>query len=168
MPAGDGTAKETTWTIASTFAAQNPSRVYNVYFYDSVAGGGVNYNHAIVSPVGKTGTGLSIDLKVGDFLPLKLTGANGLIGTRAGQTVGHYIKLISLAPDASQFKLYDTSLARAIAKCGTVCDSLPAGGTGEDKLEKYIADNLLPVGGSRLRSRRGRRRRRGHVRPAGT
>ena len=73
-----------------------------------------------------------------------MTGANGLIGARAGQTVGHYVKLISLAPDASQFKLYDTSLARAIAKCGTPCNGLPAGGAGEDRLEKYIADNLLP------------------------
>src|SRR3954463_5185398 len=146
VPAGDPAAapKETTWTINSTFAAQNPNRVYNVYFYDSVTGGGVKYDHAIVSPAGKTGASPSIDLKVGDFLPLKLTGANGLIGTRAGQTVGHYIKLISLAPDASDFKLYDTSLARAIAKCGTVCNGLPAGGAGEDRLEKYIADNLLP------------------------
>ena len=42
-PAGDpaATPKETTWTINSTFAAQNPNRTYNVYFYDSVAGGGV-------------------------------------------------------------------------------------------------------------------------------
>ena len=146
VPAGDPAAppKETTWTINSTFAAQNPNRTYNVYFYDSVIGGGAKYDHAIVSPVGKTGAAPSIDLKVGDFLPLKLTGANGLIGARAGQTVGHYIKLISLAPDASQFKLYDTSLARAIAKCGTVCNGLPAGGAGEDRLEKYIADNLLP------------------------
>ena len=97
-----------------------------------------------MSPVGKTGTGASVDLAVGDFLPIKLTGANGLIGPRAGQSVGHYVKLISLAPDASQFKLYDTSLSRAIARCGTPCNSLPAGGTGEDRLEKYIADNLLP------------------------
>ena len=146
VPAGDpaATPKETTWTINSTFAAQNPNRVYNVYFYDSVVNGVVAYDHAIVSPVGKTGASPSVDLKVGDFLPLKLTGANGLIGPRAGQTVGHYIKLISLAPDASNFKLYDTSLARAIAKCGTVCNSLPAGGAGEDRLEKYIADNFLP------------------------
>jgi 2',3'-cyclic-nucleotide 2'-phosphodiesterase (5'-nucleotidase family)/predicted AlkP superfamily phosphohydrolase/phosphomutase len=146
VPTGDpaATPKETTWTINSTFAAQNPNRTYNVYFYDSVTGGGVNYDHAIVSPVGKTGAAPSIDLKVGDFLPVKLIGANGLIGTRVGQTVGHYVKLISLAPDASQFKLYDTSLARAIAKCGTPCAGLPAGGSGEDRLEKYIADNLLP------------------------
>ena len=107
-------------------------------------GGGVKYDHAIVSPVGKTGASPSIDLKVGDFMPVKLMGANGLIGIRAGQTVGHYIKLISLSSDATQFKLYDTSLARAIAKCGTPCAGLPAGGAGEDRLEKYIADNLLP------------------------
>ena len=146
VPSGDSAAtpKETTWTINSTFATQNPNRVYNVYFYDSVSDGNVNYDHAIVSPVGKTGAAPSIDLKVGDFLPLKLMGANGLIGARAGQTVGHYVKLISLAADASQFKLYDTSLARAIAKCGSPCAALPAGGAGEDRLEKYIADNLLP------------------------
>src|SRR5215212_2843131 len=146
VPTGDPAAapKETTWTINSTFAAQNPNRTYNVYFYDSVSGGGVNYDHAIVSPVGKTGAETSIDLKVGDFLPVKLMGANGLIGARVGQSVGHYVKLISLAADASQFKLYDTSLARAIAKCGTPCAGLPAGGAGEDRLEKYIADNLLP------------------------
>ena len=121
-----------------------PDRTYNVYFYDSVTGGGVDYDHAIVSPVGKTGASPSVDLKVGDFLPIKLTGANGLIGARAGQTVGHYVKLISLASDLSNFKLYDTSLARAIAKCGAPCNGLPAGGAGEDRLEKYIADNLLP------------------------
>ena len=146
VPAGDpaATPKETTWAIPSTFAAQNPARTYNVYFYDSVVGGGANYDHAIVSPVGKTGAAPSVDLKVGDFLPVKLMGANGLIGARAGQTVGHYIKLITLAPNLSNFKLYDTSLARAIATCGAVCNSLPAGGAGEDKLEKYIADNLLP------------------------
>jgi 2',3'-cyclic-nucleotide 2'-phosphodiesterase (5'-nucleotidase family)/predicted AlkP superfamily phosphohydrolase/phosphomutase len=146
VPTGDpaATPKETTWTINSTFASQNPNRTYNVYFYDSIAGGGVKYDHAVVSPVGKTGASPSVDLKVGDFLPIRLTGANGLIGVRAGQTVGHYVKLISLAPDASEFKLYDTSLARAVAKCGTVCNSLPVGGAGEDRLEKYIADNLLP------------------------
>ena len=102
VPAGDPAAppKETTWTIPTTVRrARTRTATYNVYFYDSVAGGGVNYDHAIVSPVGKTGAAPSIDLKVGDFLPIKLTGANGLIGARAGQTVGHYVKLISLAPD---------------------------------------------------------------------
>ena len=54
VPTGDPAAppQETTWAIPSTFAAQNPARTYNVYFYDSVGGGGANYDHAIVSPVG--------------------------------------------------------------------------------------------------------------------
>ena len=169
VPAGDPAAppKETTWTINSTFAAQNPNRTYNVYFYDSVVGGGVKYDHAIVSPVGKTGAAPSIDLKVGDFLPIKLTGANGLIGARAGQTVGHYIKLISLAPDASQFKLYDTSLARAIAKCGTVVRR-PARRRRRRGQAREVHRRQPPaVGRGRLRARGGRRRRRGHLRPAG-
>ena len=64
---------------------------------------------------------------------------------RANQTAGHYVKLISLAGDGSQYKLYLTSLTRAIARCSTAaCNALPAGGAGEDRLEKYIADNLLP------------------------
>src|SRR4051794_16090004 len=80
VPTGDPAAppKETTWAIPSTFAAQNPSRTYNVYFYDSVIGGGASYNHAIVSPAGKTGAAPSVDLAVGDFLPVRLMGANGL------------------------------------------------------------------------------------------
>jgi len=166
VPAGDpvSPAKQTTWLIPTTIFANdgtgtptrpctdpvppvnctNLNRTYNVYLYDSLVDGNVAYDHAVVSPVGKTGSGASLDLAVGDFLPIRLTGANGLLASRAGQTVGHYVKLISLDPDGNQFKLYDTSLARAIARCGTPCNSLPAGGTGEDKLEKYIADNLPP------------------------
>ena len=49
-----------------------------------------------------------------------LTGADGLINARAGQTAGFYVKLISLAADLSTFKLYFTSVSRAIASCA--CD----------------------------------------------
>jgi len=157
VPTGDPASPpmELTWAIPSTAtssgcsaspptAACNPNRTYNVYFYDSVTDGGVAYDHAIVSPIGKTGASPSIDLSVGDFLPVRLVGADGLLGTRAGQTVGHYVKLISLSPDLSDFKLYDTSLARAAATCRTTaCAALPHL-TGEDPLEAYIANNLLP------------------------
>ena len=135
---------ETTWNVPSSFTAQNPNRTYNVYFYDSVVGGGAAFDHVIVSPVGKSGATPSVDLAVGDFKGIKLTGGNGLIGPRANQTAGHYVKLISITPDGSQFKLYLTSLTRAIARCGAVCNGLPAGAAGEDRLEKYIADNLPP------------------------
>ena len=165
-PTGDPAAppQQTTWQVPSSlFATDGPGtpsrscndplpptgctnvlRTYNLYFYDSVTGGGANYDHVIVSPVGKTAASPSVDLAVGDFEAIRLTGANGLLASRAGQTAGHYVKLISLTPDGSQFKLYLTSLTRAIARCGTPCDGLPAGGAGEDRLEKYIADNLLP------------------------
>ena len=129
VPTGDPAAppKETTWAVPSSFAAQNPNRSYNVYFYDSVVDGGAAFDHVIVSPVGKSGAAPSVDLAVGDFEGIKLMGANGLIGPRANQTAGHYVKLISITPDGSQFKLYLTSLTRAIARCGAVCNrSRPA------------------------------------------
>src|SRR5919109_748265 len=95
------------------------------------------------SGASKDGSQKAVDLAVGDFKDVKLTGAQGLIGARAGQTADFYVKLITLAPDLSSFKLYFTSVARAIATCSTAaCNALPAGGAGEDRLEKYIADNL--------------------------
>src|SRR5262245_56996959 len=104
VPTGDPAAppKETTWAVPSSFAAQNPDRVYNLYFYDSVAGGDAAFDHVIVSPVGKTGASPSVDLAVGDFEGIKLMGANGLIGARAGQTAGHYVKPIPTTPNATQ------------------------------------------------------------------
>ncbi|HZO48843.1 MAG TPA: 5'-nucleotidase C-terminal domain-containing protein [Gaiellaceae bacterium] len=147
VPAGDpaAPAQQTTLTIATTFAAQNPTRTYDVYVYDSNVDGAPAYDHAILvrSAAAKDGSQKAADLAVGDFEEVKLRGADGLIGARAGQTAGFYAKLIALAPDLSSFKLYFTSVERVIAKCSTAaCNALPAGGAGEDRLEKHIADNL--------------------------
>jgi 2',3'-cyclic-nucleotide 2'-phosphodiesterase (5'-nucleotidase family) len=142
VPAGDPAAppKEATWSIPTSFAAQNPNRTYNLYFYDSNVNGTATYDRVVVATNGKNGAADSLDLAVGDFKGIKVT----LIGTRAGQLAGHYIKLISLAPDASNFKLYATSIARAAATCRTAaCNALPHL-VGEDPLEAYIANNLLP------------------------
>jgi 2',3'-cyclic-nucleotide 2'-phosphodiesterase (5'-nucleotidase family)/predicted AlkP superfamily phosphohydrolase/phosphomutase len=147
VPPGDpaATPQQTSLTVATTFAAQNPTRLYDVYLYDSVVDGTAAYDHAILvrSAAAKDGSQKSVDLAVGDFEEIKLTGADGLIGARAGQTAGFYVKLIALSPDLSSFKLYFTSVERVIATCATAaCNALPAGGAGEDRLEKYIADNL--------------------------
>ena len=142
VPTGDpaATPKEATWAIPTSFGAQNPNRTYNLYFYDSNVNGAAAYDHVIVATNGKTDTAGRLDLAVGDFKGIKVT----LIGTRAGQLAGHYIKLISLTPDASNFKLYATSIARAAATCRTAaCSALPHL-TGEDPLEAYIANNLPP------------------------
>jgi 2',3'-cyclic-nucleotide 2'-phosphodiesterase (5'-nucleotidase family) len=142
VPAGDpaAPAQQTTLTVATTFAAQNPTRVYNLYLYDSNINGVAAYNHAILvrSAALKDGNQKAVDLAVGDFKEIKLKGADGLIGARAGQTAGYYVKLISLAGDLSSFKLYFTSVERVIATCGTpACAALPGG-----NLENYLADNF--------------------------
>ncbi|MFL5733439.1 MAG: 5'-nucleotidase C-terminal domain-containing protein [Chloroflexia bacterium] len=147
VPAGDPAAppQETILTVATTFSAQNPTRVYNAYIYDSVVDGTPAYDHMIVvrAAAAKNGSLQSANLAVGDFREIKLMGADGLIGARAGQTAGFYAKLISMSADLSSFKLYFTSVERVIATCSTPeCNALPPGGAGENRLEKYIADNL--------------------------
>jgi 2',3'-cyclic-nucleotide 2'-phosphodiesterase (5'-nucleotidase family) len=146
VPAGDAAApaQQSVLTIATSFAAQNPTRTYDIYVYDSNSNGAVAYDTLILVPsgAGKNGSAAATTLGVGDFHEVKLTGADGLIGARAGQTAGFYTKLISLAPDLSSFKLYFTSVERIIASCATTaCNLLPAGGAGEDRLEKYLAEH---------------------------
>jgi 2',3'-cyclic-nucleotide 2'-phosphodiesterase (5'-nucleotidase family) len=146
VPAGDlaAPAIQTVLTVPTTFAALNPTRTYDAYIYDSIVDGTPAYDHVILvrSGEGKDGSQGKV-LAVGDFEEIKLSGADGLIGARAGQSAGFYVKLMTLAPDLSSFKLYFTSIQRAIARCTTAaCNVLPAGGAGEDRLEKHIADNL--------------------------
>ncbi|MEO5939355.1 MAG: alkaline phosphatase family protein, partial [Candidatus Limnocylindrales bacterium] len=146
VPAGDPAAapQQSALTVATTFAANNPTRVYDLYVYDSVVDGTAAYDTVILvrSAAAKDASLAATSLAVGDFNEIKLSGADGLIGARAGQTAGFYTKLISLAPDLSSFKLYFTSVERVIASCGTVCNALPAGAAGEDRLEKYIAEHF--------------------------
>ena len=146
-PSGDPATppQQTTLTVATTFAAQNPNRVYDVYVFDSQADNRRAYDRVLLVPeaAGKDASQAAATLREGRFEEVKLRGADGLIGTRAGQSAGFYVKLTDLAADLSGFKLYFTSVARANATCATeACAALPAGGTGEDRLEKYIADNL--------------------------
>ncbi len=127
-PAGDDVVSpplQTSLLVRSTFAAQNPNRVYDVYIYDSVVNGISAYDRVrlVRSGLAKNAAMAAADLTVGDWADIKLMGADGLIGARAGQTAGFYVKLIGLAGSASNvssFKLYFTSVARAIASCA--CD----------------------------------------------
>ena len=142
VPAGDPAAppQQTVLTVATSFAANNPTRLYDIYLYDSVVNGVPAYDHAILvrAAAAKNGSQKSVDLGVGDFKEIKLQGADGLIGSRAGQTAGFYTKLISLGADLSTFKLYFTSVERVIATCGIPACAALAGGN----LENYIADNM--------------------------
>ena len=127
-PAGDNIVsppQQALLTVATTFAAQNPTRTYDVYIYDSVVDGTSAYDRVVLARTGvaKNASQASANLAVGEWVDVRLTGANGLIGDRAGQTAGFYVKLTSLAGSAgnvSSFKLYFTSVTRAIATCA--CD----------------------------------------------
>ncbi len=123
-PAGDPVAppKQTSLSVATTFAAQNPNRIYDIYIYDSVVDGTVAYDSVLMTRTGvaKDASQAATNLNAGEWDEIRLTGADGLIGPRAGQTAGFYVKLISLASDLSSFKLYFTSVSRAIASCA--CD----------------------------------------------
>ncbi|MCI0555948.1 MAG: alkaline phosphatase family protein [Anaerolineae bacterium] len=112
-------------TVATTFAAQNPTRTYDVYIYDSIVNGTSAYDRVLLvrSGAAKNAGQASANLGINDWVDVRLVGADGLIGARAGQTAGFYVKLISLTGSAgsvSSFKLYFTSVARAIANCA--CD----------------------------------------------
>ena len=118
---------------------------YNLYFYDSIPNKKAKYDTVYMVPGSKNGALRQATLTVGNFQSIRLSGANGLIGTRAGESAGFHVKLTDMTNDLSSYKIYFTSIARGIATCHTAaCNALPAGAAGENHLEKYIADNLPP------------------------
>jgi len=127
-PVGDDSVsppQQTVLTVATTFAAQNPTRTYDVYIYDSVIDGISAYDRVLLTRTGvsKDASQAAGNLGVGDWVDVKLVGADGLIGARAGQTAGFYVKLTNLSGSSGSvgsFKLYFTSVTRAIASCA--CD----------------------------------------------
>ena len=145
VPAGVQPAKQATLQLNSTSPTLNPNRTFDLYIYATQPH---TYNRVLVVPqsAGKDGAAKLATLVPGRFSAVKLTGADGLIGTAAGESTGFYIKIMKMAPDLSKFSLYFTSLTRPNAHCATTaCNNLPAGADGEDHLAKYIADNLPPA-----------------------
>jgi hypothetical protein len=138
-------AQQTVLTVASSSAALNPTRTYDLYVYASRNKG---YDKVVMVPsaAGKDGAKAAANLTPGSYSPVKLKGTDGLIGAAAGESAGFYVDVTHLASDLSAFQLYFTSVTRPNAHCATAaCAALPAGAPGEDKLAKYIADNLPPA-----------------------
>jgi 2',3'-cyclic-nucleotide 2'-phosphodiesterase (5'-nucleotidase family)/predicted AlkP superfamily phosphohydrolase/phosphomutase len=100
-------------TLTTTFAAVNPTRVFDLFIYDTTDDHQTNYDRVLVVPaeLNKNAAHPVARLSRGDWADVKVK----LIGAREGQTAGFYLKLIDLAPDLSQFRLYFTSVARANA-----------------------------------------------------
>ncbi len=121
-------------------AADNIDRFYDLYIYDSTNDSVTNYDRVLVVPstAAKDGSSKVANLKAGDWAPVKVL----LTGARAGQTAGFYIKVIDLAPDLSQFRLYFTSIARANASYNAL------GPAGSAAFEDYLAVNFPPITGA--------------------
>jgi Type I phosphodiesterase / nucleotide pyrophosphatase len=99
-------------TVTTTFAAANPTRLYDLYIYDSTNDGTMNYDHVLVVPAPTKNGALAVaDLSQNEWADVKVT----LVGPRAGQTAGLLLKAIDIAPDLSRFRLYFTSVTRVNA-----------------------------------------------------
>ncbi|MBD0348803.1 MAG: 5'-nucleotidase C-terminal domain-containing protein [Thermoleophilia bacterium] len=107
VPPSYSPPKEESLDIGSSALAND---VYDLYVYDPSDDGTVNYERVLVVPgdAGKNGAAAVADLRRGAWADVKRTLANG-------RTAGHHLKLVDLAGDLSQFRLYFTSLARANA-----------------------------------------------------
>lgn len=118
-PGDDGVSppQQAVLTVPTTFSSVNPTRTFDLYIFDSVVDGTAAYDTVLLVRTGdaKDASMALATFHPGDWVDVKFTGADGLIGTRAGQTAGSWMKLIELAPDLGAFRLYFTSLARANA-----------------------------------------------------
>ena len=113
VPESFSSPKQQQLTNTTTFAAANPTRVYDLYIYDSTDDATTNYDGVLVVPTtaGKDGNAAVADLAQGEWADVKVT----LTGPRDGQTAGFFINAIEIAPDLSKFRIYFTSVARANA-----------------------------------------------------
>jgi 2',3'-cyclic-nucleotide 2'-phosphodiesterase (5'-nucleotidase family)/predicted AlkP superfamily phosphohydrolase/phosphomutase len=113
VPASFSPPKQQQFTLTTTFAAVNPSRVFDLYIFDSTNDAATNYDRVLVVPAtaGKNGGAALANLAQGGWQDIKVA----LEGARAGQTAGFSVKAIEIAPDLSEFRLYFTSVARVNA-----------------------------------------------------
>jgi len=113
VPASFSPAREQQFTLTTTFAAANPTRVFDLYIYDSTDDQTTNYDRVLMVPTGasKDGSAAVADLAQSQWADVKVT----LTGSQAGQTAGFYVKPIEIAPDLSKFRLYFTSVTRVNA-----------------------------------------------------
>jgi len=118
VPGTQGTPKETAFTLTTTFDAANPTRIFDLFIYDS-AGSAAGYDHVLVVPrtAGKDGARSVANLGQGQWGDVKVTLGNTANPSpaRTGQSAGFYLKAIDIAGDLSRFRLYFTSIARSNA-----------------------------------------------------
>jgi len=134
VPASYSPAKQEQVTVTTTFAAVNPTRLFDLYIYDSTNDGQTNYNRVLIVPdtAAKNGSLAVANLGGNEWADVKVT----LTGARAGQTAGLYFKVVDLTSDLSRFRLYFTSVARVNATYNAL------GPAGSAAFEQTLAHNF--------------------------
>jgi Type I phosphodiesterase / nucleotide pyrophosphatase len=134
VPTSFSPAMQQRVTVGTTFAAVNPDRIYDLYLYDSTNDSRTNYDRVLVVPSTALKNGALAVANMGrrDWKDVKLT----LVGARAGQTAGLYLKVVDLAPDLSKFRLYFTSVARVNATYNAL------GPAGSAAFEQTLANDF--------------------------
>jgi 2',3'-cyclic-nucleotide 2'-phosphodiesterase (5'-nucleotidase family)/predicted AlkP superfamily phosphohydrolase/phosphomutase len=110
VPASFSPAKQQKFTLTTTFASANPTRVYDLYIYDSTNDGAVNYDRVVIvdETAGKNGASSLADLNQGAWKDIK-------VSLTDGRTAGFFVKAIDISADLSKFRLYFTSVGRVNA-----------------------------------------------------
>jgi len=115
VPTSHSPAMQESLTVTNTAfpAADNVTRTFDLYIFDSTNDSTTNYDGvlAVPSSAAKDGDDAVANLSQGEWADIKVT----LTGDRAGQTAGFYLKAIELAPDLSKFRMYFTSITRSNA-----------------------------------------------------
>jgi predicted AlkP superfamily phosphohydrolase/phosphomutase len=110
---------------------------HDVYIYDSTDDGAVNYDHALLVPFDssfastKEGSTAAADLMEGQWADVRLLindGTGPFADPRHGWLAGMWVKLEELSDDASQFRLYHTSVASV--------------NTNDETLAKFLTENF--------------------------
>jgi predicted AlkP superfamily phosphohydrolase/phosphomutase len=133
VPATQGTPKQTQFRLRSTSSANNVTRLFDLFIYDTAASA-AGYDHVLVVPstAAKNGTAAVASLAQGEWEDVKVT----LSGGFDGKTGGFYVKAIEIAPDLSKFRLYFTSIARVNATYNAL------GPAGSSAFEETLAANF--------------------------
>jgi 2',3'-cyclic-nucleotide 2'-phosphodiesterase (5'-nucleotidase family) len=110
----------------------NVDRFYDLYIFDSTDDATESYDGVLVVPqeAAKDGDAAVAELSEGEWADVEVT----LLGARAGQTAGFYVKAIEIAPDLSTFRIYFTSIARSNATYNGCGHTPGCAGTFEETL----------------------------------
>jgi 2',3'-cyclic-nucleotide 2'-phosphodiesterase (5'-nucleotidase family) len=133
-PPKQGTFDLGSYTSASPAVPVITNDQYDFYVYDSTNDGKTNYNKVMIVPnaAGKDGNQAVVE----DLMPKEWADVKVVLANPAGKTAGFYVKAMLFAPDLSQFSLFFTSVARAVATYNAL------GPTGSADFEEYLNANF--------------------------